>query len=270
MKQFFPILIVLFVAFPCWGETAGLEIEPKIKLRLYEPAGWPEIYAKPIEVLSKAERWKVRLHGLRGAPLHPKFWQAALADRTHSRQIVPIRSFYFVPSLEPGFNVNKALFKMRFKKRSAVEMAGSPQTYDPVFEVRFAGEVVEGVSGERPLIDRTYFLRFSAFSELDSGLFFRSRLKSVKIADARAPHLEVGKEYRIEIIFRENVVRVQINNEPWVLGHGQNLSSGLFALIASWHPIIISQIQIKGETLDGGQRLAFSESGLVPLDKGNR
>ena len=250
---------LLFVA-------AGAHADSPDSFLLQPNSGFLAYYKQDLETLSKKRKMAVRIHGLRGTPLHPAVWGALKADRTRNRNLVPIRAYYLRESEQPGFEISKMSFRFRFKKASAHDMKVSPHTKDPVFDIGFAGEYVPDLRVRRPKIDRSYVVRFAAFKALESGIFFRSHSKFTKLRAGWVPRLDIATEYHAELRFSSDKVEVLLDGTPFTEVSGTNLNRGLISLINSWHPVIISDLQIEGTRGSGSERKQLAISGLVGLN----
>lgn len=231
---------------------------------------FPEIskdtYQKDFSKLDKKSRWRLKIHGLRYAGLHPAIWGIRNFDKTDNRALVPIRPFYFRASERDDFQLKSISIRFKFDPVSQQSMSAAPHVHEPMLEINFAGKFQNGIKGEMPKLDRSYVLRFNAAPNFESGLFYASHSKRIKLKEADIPRLETNKWYDLNIYFEKNSLKcildgkevIKFSSEP-----SQILNSGLLSLINSWHPLMIDSLQVKGKLKDEKEDIDINFSGLV-------
>jgi hypothetical protein len=233
------------------------------------PPPAPEVlalYEKPAASRTEREQWRIRIFGLRLAPLHPLTWGTLKRERTYNRHLVPIKRYFLRESEAAGFEVETIKFKFRFKGADPRYMEKMPHQKDPVFEIGFGGEFREDGMATKPLADRFYILRLSAYAPLASGIFERNLERYSEISLSQLPRLTVGADYDVALRLTKEEVQVSINGEEFVRARASGASKGLVTLQTSWHPIDLTELSIIGRRSEGGITEGKRNfSGLVSL-----
>ncbi len=237
-KIIFFIIVYLFFPFFISAEDTNL-IYPRIK---------PERYNQEFSSLNKKQRWRMRIHGLRNAALHPDVWAVRRRDKTDNRALIPIRTFYLKESENPEFKANKIVIKFRFDNTSEEKMLTQPHLHDPVLDVSFGGEYIPAIKGNIPERDRSYVLRLTAFPFLQSGIYYRSQLKYKKLTSI--DRVNVGEVYKLTIQFSDSEAIVKLNDKEISRFKDKNINSGLVGLASGWHTTQIRELRVAGNNFD--------------------
>ncbi len=234
---------------------------------LHTPAIEKNLYSKSRDALSKAEAWKIRLHGLRMAPLDPHVWAIRRIDQTDNRKLVPIRPYFLRASEQQTFRLKEVLLRFAFESVGAPQMLDAPSLHSPVFDIEFAGEFRMGLPGRRPAEDSAYLYRVSSTPLFESGFFYRSFLKSKRI-DSAAYEFTPGRSYELRIATSSTDAEVFVDNKKIAAISGENFSSGLLSLIVGWHPIRVEKLEVLGSLENKvGERSLVSYSGLLGVEE---
>lgn len=242
----------------CWA--GPLKAEPQSDSSILLPPQNRELYERPFEELSSAQVRKIRVHGLRNAALHPDFWSPLKVDRTINRVITPMRRFYLRHSEDPNFRLHEIWARFAFASVTEEQMEEKPHARDPVLDIGFAEEFVPGAFNRpEPKVDRGYVLRLSAFPQLHSGIYYRSRETLRLVAPAQVRTLQSGTEYQLRAFFRDSSVTVMLNDSPLVSYSEAGLKRGLISLTTGWRPLQMEELSVAG-SIDQTQR---ELSGLI-------
>ncbi|MCB0324495.1 MAG: hypothetical protein KDD69_13025 [Bdellovibrionales bacterium] len=229
------------------------------------------IYDRDPRSLTKKERWKIRLHGLRVAALDPNVWAMRRIDRTDNRRLIPIRPYYLRASEDPTFRLTEILMTLRFDSASSHNIEQAPATHSPVFEIGFGGKFVMGLPGERPAEDSGYAVRLSASPLVQNGLVYHSHANSVLLQEGSPETtIEAGQAYRLRLTVGAREAVLYVNEKPYFRYRStgeQELQAGLVSLVGDWLPVTVTDLTVRGERLINGVRENFSESGLVSLEQ---
>ncbi len=234
---------------------------------LHTPPVDTALYSRAPSELTKKERWKLRYHGLRMAPLDPRHWAFRRIDQTDNRRLVPIRPFYLKESDDGNFRLEQVVIRFRFDPASQHQMLEAPSLHSPLLDLEFNGDFRMGLPGERPPEDSSYVFRLSFSPLYPSGFYYRSHLRSLRLDDA-AYSIVSGQIHELKLEVSEKEARVSIDGKRQGRIAGENLSRGLFSLNVDWHPITIESLEVRGSKLGkDGARSAVRVSGLVSVEE---
>lgn len=263
--------LALILASLLGPDAAGAECRPRSEGEsiLMPPANL-ELYHRKFDKLSDSEQWRVRIHGIRYAALHPLVWGGRRSEKTENRRIVPIKTFFLRSSEDESYRLRGLDLRFRFKAESDGGMLGT-DSRDPVIEVGFGGAFQKGAPGDRPLIDQGYVLRLSAFPGIESGLYYRSQSKYALLVPAAAElaRLEVGLDYKLALTVDREGASVLLNGRPLLSHRKPGMDRGLVSLLSSWHPITPRNLKVAGISEINGVREECLESGLIKLPTWN-
>jgi len=221
------------------------------------------IYERPYERLSRRNQWQVMIHGLRNAPLDPKVWGVRLVDRSENRQLVPMRPFFLRASEKPDFLVDKISLSFRFESVGRGRMRREPSLHTPMLEIGFSGNYQKGAPGEKAVQDASYAVRLTPSPLFESGVYYRSFSKYVLVQNFNELSLNTGKEHQVEIIFSPGEMTLMLDGSELAKLSGEDYREGLISLHTDWHPLKISEINIKGSLRQNGKVTEIIESGLL-------
>lgn len=222
-----------------------------------------KIYDMPPSQLSRDDEWRIRAFGLRLSPLHPSVWGFLKREHTKNRHLVPIKRYFLRDSEQLGFEVRSFNAKFQFNRADKNYMKKMPHQKDPVFEIGFGGVFKEEDMLDKPLADRSFILRLSAFERLPSGIFERNLERYREIARASIPKLEVGTPYEIHIYFGKGKARVFLNGAKFIEHRAPEIEKGFLTMQTSWHPISLETLSIKGATGSKISKREIQYSGLI-------
>ncbi len=220
------------------------------------------LYSKDPEKLSEQEQWRIKIHGLRIASLHPIVWSVKKSERTENRRLIAIRPYYLRASEDPDFIFDEFRIKFVFKKVSKEEASRDYHDKDSVLDIGFNGQFIEGPPLTRALKDDSYVIRLTPFDDFKSGLFFRSYNKHILQKEMQNTYLETATPYDFRILFTKDNVIAELNGIQVLNIENKNLNSGLFYLTTSWNPVHITDLKIKGHYKD---RESVTLSGLFSI-----
>jgi len=241
------------------GDFEYSPLENSILLPLPRDIG---VYDKDISSLNHKQQWRVKIHGLRMAPLHPGVWGVRKIDRTENRQLIPIRPFFLRISEDPNFIAEKITLWFMFERAKKKHIVKLPERKAPVLDIGFSGEYEKGLPGGRALRDRGYTARLTGYPRLASGIYYRSHTKFKLQAKGSFPLLETGREYKMELRLMEQMTVVILDEKPFAAIEGRH-KNGLISLTTSWLPITISHLEVKGIIRKKGKEIPVTQSGLV-------
>lgn len=207
---------------------------------------------------------RVLIHGLRTAPLHPAVWGENTIDRTDSRNIVPMKRYYFRPSERDDFELEEIVVNFAFSKVKERGLKKSPSQYTPLLDIEFAGTYEREEGAEIPGVDRTNVARISASPFLPSGIFFRSRIRYLSLSPAAIPVLETGQDFSLRLHTSSQKTTVILGTNPFAEVAG-NFRKGLVSLRTDWSPLSISSLEVRGSVLENGARKPIIQSGLTGM-----
>lgn len=230
------------------------------------PPKYLPLYEKSFSQLNPSEQWRVRIHGLRLAPLHPAVWGIRRSEKTENRRLVPIRPFYLRASEDKDFVVESINLLFSFKKVAKEAASRNYHDKDSVFDVGFSGRYREGLPLAGPLEDTSYVLRLTAFDDFISGLYFRSQTKHVLVKEAAVKSLETNLSYSLSLSFQPETVTAVLNGQPFMQFRQESVNKGLIYLITSWNAINLDQLEVKGYFVHNPLE-QVSYKGLVPVSE---
>ena len=234
---------------------------------LYTPEAELPLYNKAYSELTKRQRWRRKIHGLRMTALNPKIWTIRNYDRTENRVLIPIRPFFLKASEDESYRLRRISFDFRFSPASKLQMRQNSSQYAPMLDIGIAGAFVLGTHGTRPILDRGYLLRLSAFEELESGLRFRSHRSSVLVHKAAFPIFNTDQLYSFDLEVSDSSLMLHIDGNQFISYTGKNLDTGLISLTNDWHPIYITNLKVEGFLLDeNSEKQIHQVSGLVATE----
>jgi|GEM_PF-1525030 len=217
-------------------------------------------YQRPFDELSRLAQWRIMIHGLRDAPLDPRVWGIRVVDRSENRQLVPMRPFFLRASEQADFQLDKVLIDFKFRRVGKGMMHRRPDTYTPMIDIGFSGVYKKGAPGERALKDSSYLVRLSGSPLFDSGLFYSSHGKLAPIIVEEQLNLEAGDNYRVELLFDKNQLRLLLNNQELLVHSGKDFRTGLVSLTTDWHPAKIEKLHLTGSLSSTGESVVFEYS----------
>jgi len=242
--------------------SPGQGTEPPASPFLPVPAAdFLALYERPFDSLTESQQWRIRIHGVRLAPLHPAIWGGLRREKTDNRRLVPIKRFFLRASADPDFILSEARIRFAFRPANPRYMAKMPHQKDPVFEIGFGGRFDEARLIDPPLVDRFYALRLSAFERVRSGLFIRDQEEFEPRELTMPPRLEVGRPYTVLLQRDSSGVRIFLDGDEIARLADKDAARGLIYLQTSWHPINLTELTITGDTRSKRQ----TYSGLVEL-----
>jgi len=256
-KGLYAILLVLLSACAATAEEVSFQSD------LIPVPSDLSIYERSYERLSRRNQWQVMIHGLRNAPLDPKVWGVRLVDRSENRQLVPMRPFFLRASEKPGFLVNKIALSFRFESVGRGRMRREPSLHTPMLEIGFGGNYQKGAPGEKAVEDTSYAVRLTPSPLFESGVFYRSFSKYVLVQSFNELTLSTGKEHKIEMIFSPGEMTLIFDGIELARLSGEDYREGLISLHTDWHPLKISEINIKSSLTQNGKVTELIESGLL-------
>ncbi|MCO6430300.1 MAG: hypothetical protein J5J00_05515 [Deltaproteobacteria bacterium] len=260
MLRFLTLAITAVIfAFPYPPECRSEEL-------LLLPPGPLERYNKDVNKLSESERWRIMIHGLRMAPLHPEHWGIRRTERTENRRLVPMRPFVLRQSTDPHFFFEEISFRAKFVNVNERQMLKHPHAKDPVFDIFFGSEYEQ--SKGQIVTDRGYLLRLTAFPGFKSGIYYQSLGKLEPIQLLPQALLSTREEYHVAIYGRSDTVSVHINGSEAATVKRNSINKGIVALMTGWHPVGLSDLKVLGRILrDDGQMQTVNVSGLITLPR---
>jgi hypothetical protein len=232
---------------------------------LIPPSNLP-LYEKPFSSLTEREQWRIRIHGLRDAMLHPSVWGTLKSEQTENRQIVPMKRFFLRSSESPAYRMQTFVLGFNFRKIGPGMIERFPRDNDPLIEIGLGGAFERGEPSGRPLVDRSYVLRISGIPSIPSGLYYRSLSKYVLVSAAAQPLIEAGKRYQLEVSTTAKRLVVTINGARFVDESVKNLDRGLVSVRSGWCPLKVSKLEVAGRDPKGSQK----ESGLLVPPSGSK
>ncbi len=219
------------------------------------------IYQTPMDRLSDRDILQIRIHGIRLSPLDPTIWSPLRIDRTNNRHLIPIRRFFLRESENSSFKLKSIAAQFRFKAVSGKSMDKFPHERDPVFEIGFGARYFNPELSNYPPEDSGYALRLSGFEPVKSGLFHYSKAHYEALPNTELPILNTKDAYNLLIEFIGNKVLVKLNGQDVASYSADNIASGLVSLQSSWHPVLISALEIRAKGNKENKGVVFS--GLV-------
>jgi hypothetical protein len=219
------------------------------------------IYHIPSAKLSERDIWTIHIHGIRLTALDPTVWSPLRIDRTDNRHLIPIRRFFLRESEKPGFQLVSIAAQFRFKPVSEKSMEKFPHERDPVFEIGFGARYSNPDLSNNPPLDNGYALRLSGFGPVRSGLFRYSNSHYEALPNTELPILDTKANYQLLIEFVDDKIRIKLDGKDVASYTANNPAFGLMSLQASWHPVLIDNLEIRAK-LDGPKRDVIL-SGLV-------
>jgi len=225
-----------------------------------------EKYSKNYASLSKTDRWKIKMHGLRYSALHPEVWGIRRGDITLNKNLVSIKPFYYRPSESPHHTLSTIELEFSYPKVKRKVSSRGPETMSAVFDVGIAGTYVTGIPGSYPRIDKGYVIRFSSLPENLSGIYFKNRRSYYLLSAASKDLLKTGKIQKVRIAVSEKGVSVTLNGREFANIVQPGLRQGLVSLISDWHPVKLSHLKITGTVKSSsGEERQIVSSGLVKI-----
>lgn len=223
-----------------------------------------ELYHKPYSEISDRQQWRMRIHGLRHAMLHPLVWGTRKSERTENRRIIPLKAFILRSSEDPAYSLRSVEIEFEFERIPPDGLLAHPRDYDPLLEVGFHGEFRRGEPGALPLLDRGYVIRLSGIPGLESGVFYRSMSTYEKLLAADTPPVAGGRKYLIRLETDGAGCRLSIDGKQVLEYAGEGLDRGFVSLRSGWHPLGISRLEVRGTKVSAEKSHDVIESGLVP------
>ncbi len=248
----------LFFACPptVYSEEHSILIPPPSKASAYEQ----RFSTLPVPV-----RMRLLIHGLRTAPLHPAVWGANVIDATDSRNIIPMKRYYFRDSESEGFRLEQLTVNFTFEKTKVKSMKNSPCLMTPLLDIEFGGVYVREDGAERPSTDRSYVVRISASPLFPSGIWFRSRTKYILLAPGNKSRVPSGEPLRVGLKASPEKTAVFLGESLFAQLPG-DFRKGLLSLRTDWRPLSASSLQVKGSLNNGRLHIPVDESGLVSME----
>jgi len=246
--------------------AVGLADQPLKGSKFDQPQELYALYDRDSAKLSKRQRWLLRKHGMRHAPLDARLWGVRRFDKLDNRLLVSIRPFYLRLSEHPDVRLSELEFDFAFHATSYNEMALSPHTRVAMLEIGFAGRLEFGHSGQRLPVDRGYAARLSGHFDFPSGIFFRSHRKSVQLASLAEPVISTGGNHHLLLKFTERFTVLFVDGKEVARIAGEKLDRGLLSLTVGWHPLVMKHLKVRGSKIEKGKRIAFEVSGLHKVD----
>lgn len=231
--------------------------EPQ-RLSVFLPPENAKLYQADPASLSEAEKWRVRMFGLRLVALDPSVWAVRRSEKTENRRLVALKPYYLRISEEPGFVIESIDVSFKFRKVTPRAEKTQAHSSDSVLDIGFGGEYQAGGPLQQPLKDTSWILRVSAFSPMESGFFFRSGSQQILLKETARPLLETAVDYRLGLRFGENGVSVSLNDEPFGDFEKKGVNRGLVYLMTGWNPIKAERLEVKGRNEKTGEALTFS------------
>jgi len=238
---------------------------PDIRSILVPPPSDISAYDRKFSSLPVPTQMKLLIHGLRTAPLHPFIWGVNIIDATDSRNIVPMKRYFFRDSESQDFQLEKFHMEFAFKKTKIKSMKNSPRLMTPLLDIEFGGVYRREDGAESPAVDTSYVLRISASPLFQSGIWFRSRTKYLLLAPAGTPRVPSGKLLRLDVKASKEKTSVYLDNSPFAELSG-DFRKGLLNLRTDWRPLSASVLEVHGTHFDGNLRIPVNESGLVSAE----
>lgn len=257
-------LVITLSPLSVWAESSS-EARPTYQGILLAPPTTTQlaIYERPISSLSRNEKMRIKIHGLRLAPLHPLVWGTLARERTDNRNLVPIKRFFLRDSTDPNFRLSELTVNFHFKPVDPRYMAQMPHQKDPVFEIGFGGRFSEKSISDPPIEDTANILRLSAFPRLRSGFFCRKHERYSELSQSSPALVEVKQSYQLKLKVNSNSASAFLNGELFSEIQGAELDHGLVSLQTSWHPVLVDSLSISGAVVRSGKRESISLSGLI-------
>lgn len=261
-------LLILALSLPLSPATAAdLEgdlapaLQPKTESILLPVPGSFDLYERSYRSLAGKSRWKIRMHGLRNAPLHPATWGMRREHRTLSRNLVAMRPFYLRASEDPEFSIQSISTRFNFEAVTEEQINGSPERFTPLLDIGFAGTFAP-LEGDISA-DRTYYVRLSGSTRFPSGLYFRNHDSSTLIEEL--PPVSSGSPVNVTLEFKDRSVSVGLNDHTArTFELGQSTEKGYVYLHTDWHPLSMDKLVVSGTK--NSQPVTFS--GLIILPSG--
>ncbi|MEZ4754978.1 MAG: hypothetical protein R3A13_11850 [Bdellovibrionota bacterium] len=255
---FYTILVILFFNRVSLADTS---LQNSV---LIPPPNESSLYSQNFGKLSDTQRWKVRRHGLRYAPLDPLVWSTLRADKTQNRTLVPIRAYYLRVSEDENFKLKSIEANFSFKPVTKRHMLKMRHQKDPVFEIGLGGIFIPEPFNHEGKTSHGYTFRLSAFPPVASGVYFRSGNQFKLIQEAVPRNIEAGLDYQVLITASSESVVLELNAKRFLEISDQDLRTGLISLQTSWHPIRLSKLKITGDL----NRVSWTGSGFMLTDSG--
>lgn len=259
-----PVAGIIFFLLEVLPQTLRAEPVPTPSSIFVRPA-YLDLYERDLSKLSDSEYWRVKIHGLRECPLDPRIWGTRKIERTENRRLVPIKFFYLRDSELPGFELKKIVTDFFFWPASKEELLTNPHVKDPVFEIGFGGQFIGGALGSLPVRDASHALRLSGHPALDSGMFFRSLDRYLKVSAEDSPILKLKRHHHVELSIDDQNATAVVDKKLFASVTGQHLGSGLVYAITGWNAVGILDLSIEGSMTIAGKRVPQTWSGLVVL-----
>lgn len=221
------------------------------------------VYSKKFSDLSSREQAKVKLHGIRSTMLHPKFWGTLQREKTYNVRITPMKRYFLRASESPTYRPNRLHCQFRFAPVDRAKILKSPHEFDPLFEIGFG---VDPTSGK----EKGYGLRVSAYPLLPSALLKIENSRSSVLAAAHPPSLGAYQTYTLDVEFSNSRLLARLNGADFLDVPLEGPKNGMISLISSWHPVYISDLEIHGTVIEGGQEISRVDSGLLFQERGEK
>lgn len=256
------LLICLFITLACFSSLEASPIEYVRSSNLSEPPFDPIDFGKSYKKLSSAERWKIKMNGLRFSALDPVVWGHLKVDTTENKNLVSIRPFYLRDSEKRGFKLTKARLRFAYKYRAHRQISLQPQTNASMLDIEIGGKYIPSVPPAPPAHDTAYVLRLSALPGIRSGLFFRNGINYSLVKRGKKKNIKTGKDYTLDLHIAGEEFTATLNGREILSYFKEKFGYGLFSLQSGWNPIYLSELQLKG-TVDSS---VVHYSGLLQVD----
>lgn len=232
---------------------------------LVPPPSNASVYEQKFSSLPVPVRMRLLIHGLRTAPLHPTIWGENVIDETDSRNIIPMKRYYFRDSESENFRLEQVTFDFTFEKTKVKSMKNSPCLMTPLLDIEFGGVYEREDAAERPSADRSYVVRISASPLFQSGIWFRSRTDYILLAPGRDVRVPTGEPLHLDMKVSGEKTSVFLGDSLFAEIPG-DFRKGLLNLRTDWRPLSASLLQVKASLYDGRLHVPVNESGLVSTE----